>query len=111
MFRRTLEERYGRDLFVTSVTGDSAIVYPLPVWELFEERSSGERAAVLRPDLPSLAVEAGSTLGWHRWVDDVVGIDRFGASAPGGTVLHELGIEPANVAARARALLDASEDS
>lgn len=37
-FRRVLEERYGRELFVTSVMGDSALVYPLPVWEQFEER-------------------------------------------------------------------------
>ena len=38
VFRRVLEERYGREVFVTSVLGDSVMVYPLPVWEEFEER-------------------------------------------------------------------------
>jgi transketolase len=85
--------------------GIVARIVSFPSWELFEDRSDAEQAAVLRPDLPSLAVEAGSSMGWHRWVDDVVGIDRFGASAPGGTVLSELGINPSNVATRARALL------
>ena len=56
----------------------------------------------MRPELPSLAVEAGVAQGWHQWVDDVVSIDRFGASAPGGTVMRELGINVDNVVARAR---------
>jgi transketolase len=54
---------------------------------------------------PRLGVEAQVSLGWHRWVDDVVSIDRFGASAPGDVVLAELGITPDNVAARATALV------
>jgi transketolase len=45
-------------------------------------------------------------MGWHRWVDDVIGIDRFGASAPGDTVLSELGINADNIVARARALIE-----
>ena len=55
-----------------------------------------------------LAVEAGATFGWERWVGDqgaVVGIDRFGASAPGETVLSELGFTTEQVVTRARALL------
>ncbi len=40
IFRRTMEERYGREVFVTSVLGDSVLLYPLPVWEEFEERLS-----------------------------------------------------------------------
>jgi transketolase len=86
--------------------GIVARVVSFPCWELFEARSQEAQDAVLRPDLPSLAVEAGATIGWHRWVDDVVGIDRFGASAPGGTVLRELGIAADNVVSRARILLD-----
>ncbi|MFQ5556915.1 MAG: transketolase C-terminal domain-containing protein [Acidimicrobiales bacterium] len=85
-----------------------ARVVSMPCWELFEDRSPQERDLVLRPDLPSLGVEAGSSMGWHRWVDDVVSIDRFGASAPGDTVMRELGISPDNVAERARALLGGS---
>ena len=88
--------------------GISARVVSLPSWELFAQRPCSEQARVLRPDLPSLAVEAGSTMGWNRWTDDAVGIDRFGASAPGAVVLEKLGISAPNVAGRARALLDGS---
>ena len=85
--------------------GISARVVSLPSWELFAEQPHSEQARVLRPDLPSLAVEAGSTMGWRRWTDDAVGIDRFGASAPGAVVMEKLGISAPNVAGRARALL------
>ena len=83
----------------------AARVVSLPSWELFAQQPYSEQARVLRPDLPSLAVEAGSTMGWTRWTDDAVGINRFGASAPGAQVMEKLGISAANVAARARALL------
>ena len=86
--------------------GISARVVSLPSWELFAQQPYSEQARVLRPDLPSLAVEAGSTMGWSRWTDDAVGIDRFGASAPGAVVMEKLGISAPNVAGRARALLE-----
>ncbi len=86
--------------------GIVARVVSLPCWELFAAASPQVREAVIPTGLPSLGVEAGVTLGWHRWVDDVVGIDRFGASAPGSTVMAELGISPDNVADRARTLLE-----
>ena len=86
--------------------GISARVVSLPSWELFAEQPDSEQGRVLRPDLPSLAVEAGSTMGWCRWTDDAVGIDRFGASAPGAVVMEKLGISAPNVASRARALLE-----
>ena len=86
--------------------GIAARVVSMPSWELFEQLPRAGRDDVLRPDLPALGVEAGVSLGWHRWVDDVVSIDRFGASAPGGTVMRELGISPENVAVRARELLE-----
>ena len=88
--------------------GVSARVVSLPSWELLASRPYREQARVLRPDLPSLAVEAASTMGWGRWTDDAVGIDRFGASAPGSVVMEKLGISAPNVAARALALLDGS---
>ena len=47
-------------------------------------------------------------MGWSRWTDDAVGIDRFGASAPGAVVMEKLGISASNVASRALALLDGS---
>ncbi len=86
--------------------GIAARVVSLPCWELFEAAPDDVREAVIRPDLPSLGIEAGATIGWHRWVDDIIGIDRFGASAPGATVMAELGIGPDTVVARAHALLE-----
>jgi transketolase len=62
---------------------------------------------VLPPGCPTLAVEAGVRFGWERYADDVVSIDRFGASAPGDVVLRELGISPEHVVERALALLGA----
>jgi len=55
--------------------------------------------------VPTVSVEAGVTLGWDRYADASVGIDRFGASAPGSVVLRELGITPEHVAGVARRLL------
>ena len=52
-----------------------------------------------------MAVEAGVTLGWERYADVAIGVDRFGASAPGAEVMEKLGITPENVAAAARHLL------
>jgi transketolase len=55
--------------------------------------------------VPTLAVEAGSSFGWDRWVDDSVSIDRFGASAPGDEALANFGYTAENVAQRARQLI------
>jgi len=90
--------------------GIQAQVVSLPSWELFTAQSESYQEAVLPPDAPTLAVEAGATLGWERWADDVVGIDRFGASAPGDRVMAELGFTPEQVAARARQLIDDLEE-
>ena len=57
------------------------------------------------PGVPVLSVEAASTFGWERYADDSLGIDHFGASAPGDVVLREFGFDPVHVAARATALL------
>ncbi len=85
--------------------GVSCRVVSMPSWELFAEQTDDYREQVLPSGIPKLAVEAGATLGWERWADDAVGIDRFGASAPGAVALHNLGINPDNVVAHARALL------
>ena len=86
--------------------GITARVVSMPSWERFEAAGAEYRASVLPKGLPVVSVEAGVTLGWHRWADVPLGIDRFGASAPGATVLDRLGINPAAVADAARALLD-----
>ena len=85
--------------------GLAVSVVSMPCWELFAEQSDEARAAVLPPGLPTLAVEAASSFGWERYADDVVGIDRFGASAPGDVAMRELGFTVDNVVARAVALL------
>ena len=85
--------------------GIRARVVSLPSWELFAEQDEAYRSAVLPAAVPTLAVEAASPFGWERYADAVVGIDRFGASAPGPTVLEHLGFTPENVADRARRLL------
>jgi transketolase len=81
----------------------------MPSWELFEAEPADYRETVLpRAASRRLAVEAGATFGWERWVGSagaVVGIDRYGASAPGDTVMKELGFTVDHVVARARALL------
>ena len=85
--------------------GTPARVVSLPSMNLFQSQSDDYRAQTLQPQLPALAVEAGVSQGWYRYADDVVGIDRFGASAPGATVMHELGMNVNNIVDRARALL------
>ena len=80
-------------------------VVSMPSWELFEAQDEAYRSSVLPPGVPRLSVEAAATFGWAQWVDDAVGIDRFGLSAPGEVALAELGINPDHVAERARALL------
>ena len=83
-------------------------VVSMPSWKIFEEQSAEYKASVLLASVPKLAVEAGATLGWWKYVGstgDVVGLDRFGASAPGPIALKELGFSAENVAARAKALL------
>jgi transketolase len=72
--------------------GIAASVVSMPCWELFEAAGSEYRETVLPPGVPVVSVEAGVTLGWHRWADVCVGIDRFGASAPGNEVMAHLGI-------------------
>ncbi len=80
----------------------------MPSWDLFEAQPDAYRSEVLPAGVPKLAVEAAASFGWDRWVDDVVAIDRFGASAPGPVVLDKLGINPDHVVERAEALLAAT---
>ena len=83
-----------------------ARVVSFPSWELFAEQDEAYRLAVLPPDVPTLAVEAGASLGWERYADDCICFDHFGASAPGAEVLAHFGYTTENVLSRARALLE-----
>ncbi len=88
--------------------GIKARVVSMPSWKIFEEQSAEYKAGVLPVGVPKLAVEAGATLGWWKYVGtggDVVGLDRFGASAPGKIAMAELGFTAENVAARAKRIL------
>jgi transketolase len=72
----------------------------LPSWDRFEAyRSTHPELAerILPKGVPTVSVEAGSTFGWERYADVCIGIDRFGASAPGAEVLDRLGISVSNV--------------
>jgi transketolase len=78
--------------------GVRARVVSLPSWELFAAQEEAYRLDVLPPDVPTVAVEAAATFGWDRYADTVVGIDRFGASAPGDVVMQRFGFTAAHVA-------------
>jgi transketolase len=86
-----------------------ARVVSMPSWELFDLQPSEYRESVLpRSIRPRLAVEAGLPQGWHRYVGDsgeVIGIERFGASAPGNVVMEKLGFTVDHVVERAMKLL------
>jgi len=84
-------------------------VVSMPSWELFEEQDEAYRDSVLPGGVPKLAVEAAASLGWDRWADESVSIDRFGASAPGKIVLEKLGYTGENVAVQAKALVARKE--
>jgi transketolase len=88
-------------------------VVSMPCMELFEAQPADYREQVLPSQCRArLAVEPGASMSWWKWVapeGDVLGLDRFGASAPGTTVLEKLGFTPENIAARARALLGADQ--
>jgi transketolase len=91
-----------------STDGIKVRVVSMPSWRIFDEQSAAYKESVLPAGVPKLSVEAGATLGWWKYVGtsgDVVGIDRFGASAPGSIVMKELGFNPENVAARAKKIL------
>ncbi len=89
--------------------GIVARVVSMPSFRLFEEQSDSYKASIFPDHLPKLAIEAGATLCWWKYVGrdgDVIGIDRFGASAPGATALEKLGFGTDNVVARAKVLVE-----
>ncbi|MEO8085458.1 MAG: transketolase [Bacteroidota bacterium] len=87
----------------------SARIVSMPSWELFEEQTPQYRNMVLPPTLHSrIAVEAGISLGWHRYVGDygeIISVDTFGASAPGEVMMDKFGFTVENICKRAIALL------
>src|SRR3954466_16106773 len=95
---------------IAEENGTNVRVVSMPCWELFELQEADYRDEVLPPDVRArISVEPGVALGWKQWVGDrgdSISLDRFGASAPGTTVLERLGYNVDNVVARATALLE-----
>ena len=89
--------------------GVNARVVSMPSFRIFEEQSDAYKLEIFPDELPALAVEAGAPMPWWKYVGkhgDVIGLERFGASALGTKALEELGFTPDNVVKRAQALLD-----
>ena len=89
--------------------GVKARVVSMPSWELFDAQSCDYKKSVIPPDVKArVSVEAGSTMGWHKYVGDngyAIGIDQFGKSAPGGVLFKQYGITAQNVADKALELI------
>ena len=89
--------------------GISSRVVSMPSWELFEQQPREYRAWVLPPEITTrVAIEAGSTMGWHRYVGDqglVIGLDHFGASAPAKVLFEKFGLTADQVVEKVLELL------
>jgi transketolase len=88
--------------------GILASVVSMPSFKIFEEQAAEYKASIFPRDIPTISVEAGATLGWWKYIgrDGIaIGIDRFGASAPGAVALEKLGISVDHVVAASKKLL------
>jgi transketolase len=90
-------------------------VVSMPCWELFDVQPQSYRDAVLLPSVRArVSVEAASPFGWERYVGlegAIIGVDRFGASAPGPVAMREFGFTPAHVVETAKAVLQQTASS
>jgi len=89
--------------------GLSVRLVSIPSWELFEAQDKSYQDSVLLPHVQArLAVEAGISQGWHKWVGDggeIIAVDRYGASAPYNEIYKQFGLTPENIVEKARSLL------
>ena len=89
--------------------GIAVRVISMPSWELFEQQPESYRHQVMPPNLRKrIAVEAGATLGWYKYTGldgKIIGLDHFGASAPGEVIFEEFGLTPEAVVTAAEDLL------
>ncbi|MDD4050431.1 MAG: transketolase [candidate division Zixibacteria bacterium] len=91
------------------VTGKNVRVVSMPSWELFSAQPKEYRQAILPPGTKTMSVEAQVTFGWERWTgshDYCLGVNHFGASAPGDVLFENFGFTPEKIAAFARGILD-----
>jgi transketolase len=117
-------EQYGKDIVLVATgsevevalnaalelkdAGISATVVSMPSFKIFEEQTEAYKMSIFPHGVPKISVEAGATMGWWKYIgrDGVaIGVDRFGASAPGPIVLEKLGISVANVVEHAKKLV------
>ena len=117
-------ESYGKDLVLVATgsevdvvlkaaaqlkdAGILASVVSMPSFRIFEEQTEEYKASIFPKGVPTISVEAGATMGWWKYVGRegvAIGVDRFGASAPGPVVMEKLGISVANVVETARKLV------
>ena len=92
--------------------GVGARVVSLPCWNVFDNQPDEYKEAVLPSDAPMLAIEAGTSLGWRPYVGRgiaTIGVDRFGASAPGETVMREYGFTIEHVVQQALSIVRETE--
>jgi transketolase len=84
-------------------------VVSMPCWELFAEQPANYRESVIPPHVAArVSIEAGSTMGWHRWVGErgiAIGLDRFGASGPGSVLVKQFGLTADNIVRAATSLV------
>jgi transketolase len=88
--------------------GINASVVSMPSFKIFDEQDEAYKASLFPEATPKIAIEAGATMGWYKYVGHngaVIGIDRFGASAPGPIALEKLGISVAHVVEQAKKLV------
>jgi transketolase len=88
--------------------GINATVVSMPSFKIFDEQSAEYKAGLFPEATPKIAIEAGATMGWYKYVGHngaVIGLDRFGASAPGPIALEKLGISVSNVVEHAKKLV------
>jgi transketolase len=117
-------EAYGKDLILVATgsevamimqaaeelkgAGINATVVSMPSFTIFEEQDEEYKMSIFPHGIPKIALEAGSTMGWWKYVGRegvAIGLDRFGASAPGPVVQEKLGISAAHVVEAAKKLL------
>ena len=78
--------------------GIASSVVSMPSWDLFEAQDTQYRASVFSHGVPVLGVEAGSPMGWDRYADATVSMNRFGASAPGSDLMAHFGFTAPSIA-------------
>jgi transketolase len=88
-----------------AMEGKNVRVVSMPCWEFFEDQTQEYKDSVFTPGVPVVSVEAGTTFGWQKYADATIGIDTFGASAPGDKCMEEFDMTVENVVATANSLM------